>query len=200
MALASHASRPTNDDPEPNATSLGSFPIIVNRVGTVLLVIWVMLSLSAASSAASHPDVTEGGPRGDLTRHWTDARSFLKQGAYRDALQLLDIILTITPDDPWAQLYHTLCERRLQSPPPFRRLSIDELGSVRQALRLEEETQRKTRARQQVLERELRREQAKWDNDLAILRRQAQAEERRRRAQAQREAVQQARAERAKAA
>lgn len=170
----------------------------MRRTFQVLLAGWVVLNASPPAWAASRPDITEGAGA-NLTRQWADAHSFLAQGAYRDALQSLDIILTITPDDPWAQLYHDLCERRLQSPTSFRRLSIDQLGSLKQTLRLEEELQRKTHAKGQVLERELRREQAKWDNDLALLRRQAEAEERARREEAEREALQHARAERATA-
>jgi hypothetical protein len=172
----------------------------VKNVLTCVVVVWCALSLSASAWAAARPGPEVERQTGeDLKRHWDEAKGFLKRGAYRDALQSLEIILTSTPDDPWAQLYHSLCELRLEAPPPFPPLSSTEIASLKGRLHREEQVQRRAIAQQKALERQLRNEQARWDKELATLQRAADRDEKRRRQQAQAEAITHTRLERAKA-
>ena len=127
----------------------------------------------------------------DLDRHWSDVRQFLRQGAYRDALQSLEVLLQITPKDPRAQLYHALCEIRLESPPSFTPLSVSGLEALRAQLQEEEREQHRASAQQKALEREVRKEQARWDRELQQLDEQARHTEQAARVQA-REAAQHA--------
>lgn len=153
------------------------------------LVMTLALSLGACVVAeASGVDAAQ--------QHWDEAKRFLKQGAYRDALQSLDIILTQTPNDPWAQLYHSLCDLRMQSTASFSRLSPAQLAALQEALRLEERAQRRAGVQQKSLERQIRKEQAKWDKELEAIARQAEREETLMRHMVQTEALRQARAQR----
>ena len=86
-----------------------------------------VLGLGAPAWAATDPE-----------RAWAQAKTFLKQGAYRDALESFDVILVATPNDSWAQLYHALCELRLESVQPFVQLSPEQLTGLKQRLKQEE--------------------------------------------------------------
>ncbi|MBI2495935.1 MAG: hypothetical protein HYW10_05170, partial [Candidatus Omnitrophica bacterium] len=139
---------------------------------------------------------TEPGPRGDrgrdkndLQRYWDDVKSSLKQGAYRDALQSIDIILSIAPNDPRVPLYRSLCERRLQGPPLFAQLSPAALTSLKERLHQEEQDERRSAAQQKALERLIRNEQVRWDQELKTLQQQAEREEKLKRQQAQAEEI-----------
>ncbi|MBI4004043.1 MAG: LPS export ABC transporter periplasmic protein LptC [Candidatus Omnitrophica bacterium] len=130
-------------------------------------------------------------------RQWDDVKASLKRGAYREALQSLDILLSVSPSDARAQLYRTLCERRLASPQRFAAITPAQLGALKQQLRAEERSQQRASAQQGVLDRRLQQEQARWDRELETLHRRA---ERDRKLAAQREqaqALERARAERA---
>ncbi len=154
----------------------------MKRTFPALVVSGVLLGLLLHAEAAVIP---HGQP--DLQRHWQDVKSSLKQGAYLDALQTLEVLLTITPDDPWAQLYRTLCETRLRTPSPFTQLSPAQLAALHEQLRQEEGAQRRTTAQNAALERAIRQEQVRWDRELKTLQRQVKAEtiEQTQRAQAQ---------------
>jgi len=133
-------------------------------------------------------------------RQWDDVKAALKRGAYREALQSLDIILlSVSPDDPRAQLYRTLCERRLASPQQFAALTPLQLNTLKQQLRAEEGAQRRASAQQQTLERQVRREQERWDQELETLHRQAQREQKVKAQREQAQALERVRAERAAA-
>jgi len=131
-------------------------------------------------------------------RYWDDATTSLRRGSYRDALQSLEVILTLTPNDPWAQLYHALCELRLQSSGPFPQLSASEEAELKARLQAEERLKRRSVAQHKALERQYQKEQTQWDREVKLLSQQAEREERLQRKKAQAEAVQHARAERAK--
>ena len=131
--------------------------------------------------------------------YWDTAKASFKQGAYRDALQGFEMILAINPDDPWAQLYRSTCERRLQSSSPFHSVSRAQLDSLNEQLRQEERTRKQLAAKQKAIERQIRLEQAAWDRELDTLIRQAQQEQGRTRRIAQEEAVSRQRAERTQA-
>ena len=171
----------------------------MKRAFQIALIAWCLFSLSASVSwADTRPGKGDGRAENQLKRRWDEAKSFLKAGAYGDALQSLDVILRLTPDDPWAQLYHSLCELRLKSPPPFAQLAPTQLASLKERLRSEEHAQRRSSAQQKTLERTLRNEQARWDRELDVLEQQAKREEQVKHREAQVEAVQHARAERVK--
>ncbi|HLD78464.1 MAG TPA: hypothetical protein VJB16_05545, partial [archaeon] len=155
-------------------------------IKVVLLVSLCVLVVSAPVHADDGSD-----------RQWDDVKSSLKRGAYREALQSLDMILAASPGDSKAQLYRTLCERRLASPQQFASISPAQLQALKQQLHLEERTQRRTSAQQHALERQLQKEQARWDRELETMHRRS---ERDRMLQAKREqaqALERARAERA---
>lgn len=137
---------------------------------------------AAERSGSGTPDPSraqDGGGRStaDLQRHWDDVTAFLKQGAYRDALQSLTIILSITPNDPRVPLYKTLCERRLQATQAFQQLSPLALASLAARLEQEERQQRRTTAQLDALERQLRKEQATWDQTLKTIQRDTERQE-----------------------
>lgn len=150
---------------------------------------------AAERSGSGTPDTSraqDGGGRStaDLQRYWDEVHAFLKQGAYRDALQSLTIILSITPNDPRVPLYKTLCERRLQATQAFQQLSPSALASLTERLEQEEQEQRRTTAQLDALERQLRKEQATWDQTLKTIQRdterQGQLRARQAKAEAQR--------------
>ena len=154
-------------------------------IKVVLLVSLCVLVVSAPVHADDRPD-----------RQWNDVKASLKRGAYREALQSLDVILAASPDDSKAQLYRTLCERRLSTPQQFASISPVQLQTLQQQLNLEERTQRRASAQQHALERQLQKEQARWDRELETMHRRS---ERDRMLQAKREqaqALERARAER----
>ncbi len=156
----------------------------MSKTFTSVLVVWGLLVLSAPAWAA------------DDTKHrWDDVKASLKQGAYREALESLDVILSVTPNDPWAQLYHSLCELRLKAPMPFPQLSRQQLASLSTQLHQEERAQRRAASVQKVLERQVRKEQKQWDRELALLQRQAERDQQVQRATVQAQAVAHARAE-----
>lgn len=134
--------------------------------------------------AGARPGDDERRAGEDLQRHWEDARRFLRQGAYEDARRALAAILAVTPADPWAQLYHSLCERRLQSSRPFTQLSPSQFRSLQQELQQEEQAQRRAAARQKAMERTVRKEQDRWDRQLEAGERQAKREEERKQREA----------------
>jgi len=141
----------------------------------------------ASSSASSHSE--------QLAAYWDQAKASLKQGAYREALQTLDVILTMTPNDPWASLYRSLCEARLQGPAGIAPVSRAELQELHERLRQEERQQRRAAAQHRAIEREIQKEQAKWDRDLEQLQREAEREQKRKLQAGRKEAVEKARHE-----
>ncbi len=129
-------------------------------------------------------------PASDAAKpHWQQAKAALKQGAYRTALESLDEILKLTPDDPWAQLYHALCELRLKSTPTFSSVEPADYRSLKVRLKQETGAQKQEAKRRKALDRQVRKEQAKWDKELQQLQRQAEQEDKERRRQAQEQAV-----------
>ena len=167
--------------------------------GRALLVGVGVLGLSAFVWAASPSQSGERLRQEDPKNLWQTTNTFLKQGAYRDALQSLEVLLTITPNDPWAQLYRSLCEIRLQGPQRFGQVSPSQLAVLQELLHQEQRDQRRTTAQQQLIERQIRKEQARWDQELKMLQRKAEQEDTRKRQHAQAEAVTRARIQRAQA-
>ncbi len=151
-----------------------------------LFTLWCVLALGTAAWAATDPQP-----------YWNDARAAIRHGAYHDALQSLETILSLTPDDPWAQLYRTLVTLRLQSAKTLPQFSPEQLKALKTQLEQEERDRKHFAAEQKRVERKLQQEQAKWDQELALLQRQAEQEDRVRRQQAQHEAVESARAQHA---
>lgn len=117
-----------------------------------------------------------------------DVKALMKQGAYREALQMVNRLLADDPDQPRAQAYRSICERRLRDTAQFQPLTKDELHGLRERLEAEQEQQRRAAEQQQALERELAKEQARWKEELAS----AQQETIRARQAQEREAARQA--------
>ena len=123
-------------------------------------------------------------------RDWEQVRRFLKQGAYRDALQALERILAVTPNDSQAQLYQLLCTHRLEGPSSFPQLSSGQAASLEEQLRQEERQQRRTAAQLKALDRQVKNEQKRWDRELAGMERQVKRQEREQRKHAEADAIQ----------
>ena len=121
--------------------------------------------------------------------HWNQAKAALKQGAYRTALDSLEEVLTLTPDDPWAQLYRTLCELRLSAPSVFSSVDSADYRALKVRLHRETRAQHQEARRRKVLDRQVRTEQAKWDQELETLQQQAEHDEEQRKRRVQEEAV-----------
>src|SRR3989338_4057695 len=155
-------------------------------VKVVLLVALCALIVSATVRADERQD-----------RQWNDVKTALKRGAYREALESVDVILAVSPNDSRASLYRSLCEKRLAAPQQFASISPAQLSALRQQLRLEERTQRRTTAQQHALERQLQKEQARWDRELETIHRQAQRNEKLTVQREQAQALERARAEQA---
>lgn len=129
----------------------------------------------------------------------------MKAGAYKEALQALDVIVAIAPDDPWAPLYRELCESRLTSPDAITKMAAEQLDALTQRLRREEEDRARRVAQRKAMERAITQEQRAWDQELERIERKqamdeqhvqltARQEEKRKRQEA-REAKQRERAE-----
>ncbi len=110
----------------------------------------------------------------DVTHHWQRAKHLLKEGDYQGALDSLEQILSLNPDDLLAQGYRSLCEQRLRDPRSIKQLSPSELSKLENRLRQEAQAQRKASSQQKIRERTFRIEQRQWDQKLSAQRRQAQ--------------------------
>ncbi len=160
----------------------------VHPLARLVLLAWCALVLPATASTAASS--------ADTKRAWEQVRAALRHGAYRDALQPLDQILEATPDDPWAQLYRSLCQLRLEASSPIASLTPEQLATLSQQLHDEARLQHQEEARQKSLERHIQKEQAHWDRELDALQRQAERDERLKRKQAQTQAIEQVRLQR----
>lgn len=136
----------------------------------------------------------------ELAHLWESVKNSLKQGAYRDALDSLETILSKTPDDPQAKLYRSLCEQRLKASSGFASLSSDELVALKARLVGEEAERRKATPQRKAIERRTLEEQERWDLELKDTQQQLERDTKRQRQQAQAEAVAKARIDHAKAA
>ena len=114
----------------------------------------------------------------DTSRFWDDANAAIKRGAYREALQSLEALLALTPNDSWAQAYRSLCEQRLAKTQSFEPLSAEQEHSLESQLRDEERAQRQAAVQHKRLEQEFSREQQKWDAELKVLEQEAKRQER----------------------
>ncbi len=110
----------------------------------------------------------------ELSRLWQDVRGLIRQAAYREALQRLELIAARAPGDPMVELYRALCERRLQVSAPIPQRSEESLRELQQRLEQEELARRRAVAMQRALDQQARREQAQWDQELKTLQREAQ--------------------------
>ena len=163
-------------------------PASFNRILRLALLLWCTLAVWSAVPSAAAPE--------DTKPVWAQVHSALKQGAYQEALRALDQILQATPDDPWAQLYQSLCQLRLESSSPIVPLPQDRLAALSQQLRQETRLQHSEEKRRKALERQVQKEQARWDRELETLQRAAERDQRLKRHQA----VQQTREDRRAAA
>ncbi len=155
--------------------------------------LWVCPRVAVEAEGGSAPPAAEGDtaepqPRPSeevaLDRAWDEVARALKHGDYEQARSSLQAILALRPGDPRAALYLSLCERRLRAPLAFPQLSPSHLAALRARLEEEQRQQRLARARQRVIERQIRREQARWDEEVKALQRQAEQDAEARRRQA----------------
>ena len=137
------------------------------RVGVVALVSWSLLLSSSAASNVSEAQSAQ------LEELWKHAKASFHQGDCRDALSSLDAILKATPDDPWAKLYHALCASRLQGTQAVPSLDPATLHSLTDRLAREEALQYREAVKQRAIDREIRKGQAQWDQELTRLDREA---------------------------
>jgi hypothetical protein len=148
---------------------------------------------AAAESAASRLSVEQ---QEELDRLWRDAKAVFRRGAYQEALGAFDRVLALVPDDAHAKLYRDLCEARLRSATGFVQLSASEWAALQGRLRQEEQDQRRAAAQRKALERAVKREQQRWDDELGALERQAQREREEQIRQERAQAAEQARQQR----
>ena len=167
----------------------------MNKVCRFLLIVWCTLSLSVSISSESPPGAVfaqelvippvDTQDAGKLERHWDDVTTFLRQGAYSDALASLDVILSATPNDPRARLYQELCRLRLDNADAaFSPLPPPQLKSLKAKLRREERDQKRTQAQLKALKRQMKKEQGAWDRELDRLDEQVKRDEQRQAKQA----------------
>ena len=69
----------------------------------------------------------------DVTHHWQRAKHLLKEGDYQGALDSLEQILSLNPDDSLAQGYRSLCEQRLRDPRSIKQLSPSDTRYFKEA-------------------------------------------------------------------
>ncbi len=135
-------------------------------VGFIVVPRWV---LAASDSPADER----------ATTYRKDAEALIKQGAYHDALEVIQTWLALQPQDPQAELYRSLCEVRLGSPTQFQQLNQAESNQLKAKLQDEERAQRRSAAMAKALERQFQREQQAWDRQVAESERQAQRDQQR---------------------
>ena len=82
---------------------------------------------ASTSSAASSPSTPSSE---SLKPQWTEVKQFISRGAYREALQALDVILQETPNDPRAVAYRSLCQQQLRSRAQFAQMSAGEFAAT----------------------------------------------------------------------
>jgi len=166
----------------------------------VLLVGALSLARSTEAGDAARPTdassqrVESTQPTEELSELWKRVNALVAQGAYRDALQTLDLIRAKAPDDPWAALYRSLCERRLRSSTSLPQLRPDQFEALTQQLQREAIDERRRSAARKALERAIRAEQARWDRELAAAQRQIAREHELKRKEEQAQALAQAQA------
>lgn len=136
-------------------------------------------------AAPARPE-TPGPSSEALQPQWNEAKRLLSQGAYLEARQVLERILSVTPDDPWAAAYRALCDRRLAATSSFTPISSSQLQSLKERLRQESHAQGRASAQQEAIERQLRKEQTRWDQELKALDEQVEKDERLKRQQERR--------------
>lgn len=90
----------------------------------------------------------------------------MEVGDYREALQTLEVIAAIHPEDSWVPLYREMVQSRLGSKDLKPHLSEDRLSRLRERLKEEEKEQDKKARQAKVLKRTIKREQDKWDEAL----------------------------------
>ena len=170
----------------------------MKRLLRFLLAAWCVAGLSAPTGAMGRhdeppkPDAPSEPRPGSPAdpRDWDRVNALTRQGAYREALALLDRLAAAAPDDPRLHLYRALCQARIESPPPFPTVPRDELASLTRRLEQEERAQRRDQAQRKALERAVKQEQDRWDKELETLAREAkQAAARRQQAQEAEERV-----------
>lgn len=125
--------------------------------------------LQPASVSAATANASLSHPTGAHDQRWANIRTLVSQGACRDALPLIDGVLDESPDNARALAYRSLCQKRLRGRSQFERLSNAEYVATQETLRREQAAQRRAEAQARVIERELQKQQAAWDEQVNAL-------------------------------
>ncbi len=121
---------------------------------------------TAASAGARDASPASGGNQEALQQHRQEIKRLVAQGAWRQALQILDVFLQGHPHDPWAVVYRSLCQQRLHARESFTTMAPEQLTAFQHSLAEEEQAHAKASAQAKVQERQLKAEQAKWDAEI----------------------------------
>ncbi|MBI4596870.1 MAG: hypothetical protein HY737_00530 [Candidatus Omnitrophica bacterium] len=135
----------------------------------------------------------------DEQHRWAQTLSALKRGEYSQALDAAERAASLHPNDPWAPLYTQLAEQRLQTPAGFAQLTPQQLAALKGRLAEEERQQRRAGSALRAMERQITREQSRWDRALAHEQQQAERVAKQHERQLKREARKQVTAKRAEA-
>ena len=137
------------------------------------LVLGVILSVMLLGASAPRADGAE-----DATQpSWSQVKQLMSRGSYREALEALEHLRHLAPNDPFIEAYRALCEKRLHAQGQFVQLSPGELSALNEAVQQEQQAQKRSAAQAASLQRQVTIEQRHWDADIRTLRRQTQREE-----------------------
>ena len=101
-----------------------------------------------------------------LTQLWDQAHAALKHGDYASADKLLDRILQISPDDPWALTYKDLCATRLKASADMPRLTVDQARELNEKARKEEKARARRAESLKRREKTYQKEEQTWSESL----------------------------------
>lgn len=165
----------------------------MNRLTTNVFRASTLLVIACAAAAGPLWAADGRDPRLD------QAKTSIRAGDYRSALQTLDALLVDSPHDPDAQIYRALCDVRLHASQDYAPISAERLRTLKERLSDETRAQARTSHRRKAAEMQLHSEQERWDRELQALEHQSRRDKAARKQQAQTEALARAQAERARA-
>jgi len=123
-------------------------------------------SLASDAPSDSQPAASIQPNNIDVSELWNSAKTKLKQGAYDEAADLLDQVLAITPNDPWALAYREMCESRLAPSKLIPRLSDEEQEKLKRQIKNEETDRGRGKRSRKQQERDWDQEARHWDEQV----------------------------------
>lgn len=136
----------------------------------------------AAPPAATDDEESGGVSEAAVDRLWKTLRQLLREGDYAQALQRVETLERLTPQDERLRLYRDLCEARLASTRPFTQLSRPKYEQLAEALKQEEQQRHRNVSAQKAAQQQVEAEQLRWDRELEALQQAAELQAKRRRA------------------